>query len=505
MPNMEKAAEVLILAIAVLPVVRVCCSRAFLLKLRTFPKIGVQLFVSFAVYAAIVSAAVLYFPWTLRILAGIALLAIALDRWRARPSYGRARGLPPGSLAIAPIGPWVDQADYRKRAARYGPVFKMNNFLQPMVCVVGLKSGAELLRSHDEDLSVPPLPFERYVPGGFIRYMAGNEHRTQAARLRAAISDTVIRDREPGMVRIAAGELEQLSKDSTANGEGIPPRPYLDRMVFAMFVELFFGIDHRSERVRELRHCYSMIHYSRAWKTSPRTVEQNLRQIEALARAGSLIGRGRSFLSELSRGEAAANLDNNALRNLIYVLMTASSDVTGLMHWVMKMVCDHPEWIQKLQDDPEPDELAQRIVRETLRLEQSEYLMRQAQRTIRWRDFVIPRGWFVRICVRESHHSGEVFEDPQKFDPDRFLGERAPARSEYSPLGISRICLGEQLTLTTGRVLLTTLANQFDLAPTADGPCEYGGFHWQPSSRFRIRLTPANRAGILTDSRVECA
>jgi cytochrome P450 len=265
-------------------------------------------------------------------------------------------------------------------------------------------------------------------------------------------------------------------------------------MVFAMFAEVFFGIDHQSEKIGELRRCYSMIHHSRAWRTSPRTVEQNLRQIEALARADSSVGRGRSFLSELSGGEPTSTLDENALRNLIYVLLTASTDVTGLMHWVMKMVCDHPEWIQKLRD-PEPGDLARRIVRETLRLEQSEYLMRQAQRTIRWRDFVIPRGWFVRVCLRESHHSGEVFENPEKFDPDRFLGERAPARSEYSPLGMSRICLGEQLTLTTGRVLLTTLANHFDLTPTADGPCEYGGFHWQPSSRFRIRLTPANRTG----------
>ncbi|MGB6708489.1 MAG: hypothetical protein WBE94_25640, partial [Pseudolabrys sp.] len=85
------------------------------------------------------------------------------------------------------------------------------------------------------------------------------------------------------------------------------------------------------------------------------------------------------------------------------------------------------------------------------------------------------------------------------FDPDRFLGERAPASSEYSPLGMSRIaCLGEQLTLTIGRILLTTLANHFDLTPTADGPREYGGFHWQPSSRFRFRLTP--RPGVATAS-----
>jgi cytochrome P450 len=496
---MEKAAEVFILAIPVLPVVRVCCSRAFLLKLRAFPNICVQLFVFFAGYAAIVTAAVVYSPSALRILAGIALLPIALDRWRARSSYGHARGLPPGSLAIAPIGPWVDQADYLKRAARYGPIFKMNNFLQPMVCIVGLKSGAELLRDHDEDLSVPPLPFVQYVPGGFIRYMAADEHRALAARLRAAISDAAIRDREPAMARIAAGEIEQLAKDSTASGAGVPPRPYLDRMVFAMFAEVFFGVDHRSEKLAELRRCYSMIHYSRAWKTSPRTVEQNLCQIEALARAGSSFGRGRSFLSELSPGEPASNLDANSLRNLIYVLLTASTDVTGLMHWVMKIVCDHPEWIQKLRDEPKPDELARRIVRETLRLEQSEYLMRQARRTIRWRGFIIPRGWFVRICVRESHHGGDVFQDPEKFDPDRFLGERAPASGEYSPLGMSRIaCLGEQLTLTIGRIFLTTFANDFDPTSAADGPREYGGFHWQPSSRFRVRLTPVSCARVAT-------
>ncbi|MGA9050781.1 MAG: hypothetical protein WB422_05230 [Pseudolabrys sp.] len=335
MPNMEKATEVFILVIALLPVVARLLLAGISPQAARISEDRRAVVRVPCVYAAIVTAAELYSPWALRILAGIALLATALDRWRARPSYGRARGLPPGSLAIAPIGPWVDQADYLKRAARYGPVFKMNNFLQPMVCVVGLKSGADLLRSHDGDLSVPPLPFERYVPGGFIRYMPADEHRPLAARLRAAISDAVIRDREPAMARIAASEVQQLAKDSTANGAGIPPRPYLDRTVFAMFAEVFFAIDHQSGRLGALRRCYSMIHYSRAWKTSPRRVEQNLRQIEALVRAGGSVGRGRSFLSELSRGEPTSNLDNNTLRNLIYLLLIASTDVTGLMHWVI--------------------------------------------------------------------------------------------------------------------------------------------------------------------------
>jgi hypothetical protein len=164
---MERVIEALILLVAVVPVARVCCARPFLLKLRAIPNLAARLIATFIVYLLIVGAAMIYSPMALRILAGGALLAIAFFLWRARPGYRRARGLPPGSLMPAPIGPWIDDRDYLKRAARYGPVFKVSSELfQPMVCIVGLKSGAELLRNHDADLRVPALPFNRYMPKG---------------------------------------------------------------------------------------------------------------------------------------------------------------------------------------------------------------------------------------------------------------------------------------------------------------------------------------------------
>lgn len=87
--------------------------------------------------------------------------------WRARPGYGRSRGLPPGSLALAPLDPWRDHLFYLKQAARYGPIFKMSNFIQPMVCVVGFKPALELLRTYDQFLGFQPLPFNRFIPRGF--------------------------------------------------------------------------------------------------------------------------------------------------------------------------------------------------------------------------------------------------------------------------------------------------------------------------------------------------
>ena len=62
-----------------------------------------------------------------------------------------------------------------------------------------------------------------------------------------------------------------------------------------------------------------------------------------------------------------------------------------------------------------------RIVMETLRLEQSEYLYRETTRDIEHKGVVIPRGWLVRLCVRESHQDPAIFANPDVFDPDRFL------------------------------------------------------------------------------------
>jgi hypothetical protein len=52
------------------------------------------------------------------------------------------------------------------------------------------------------------------------------------------------------------------------------------------------------------------------------------------------------------------------------------------------------------------------------------------------------------------------------------------------------------MTLMFGRVLALELARAYDIALADDGPLELGSFHWQPSSRFRVRLTPLAQIGV---------
>jgi hypothetical protein len=134
----ETVVEALLLAALIGPLARVGLSRPFRRKLRVFPRIGGILLALLIAFAALVSLAALFAPLLLRGLAVLGVVSIAFTWWRARPACGRSRGLPPGSLSLAPMDPWRDHRFYLEQSTRYGPVFKMSNYVQPMVCVVGL-------------------------------------------------------------------------------------------------------------------------------------------------------------------------------------------------------------------------------------------------------------------------------------------------------------------------------------------------------------------------------
>ena len=172
----------------------------------------------------------------------------------------------------------------------------------------------------------------------------------------------------------------------------------------------------------------------------------------------------------------------------MFLLRTASSDVTGLLHWIVKELAENPVWIERLRAEGD-DGLPSRIVLETLRLHQSEYIHRRVLDPITQDGFVVPAGWNVRLCVHEAHRDPEVFPDPETFDPDRFLGRRYSSH-EYQPFGrLGHRCLGAGTTQSLAGVLVSQLAG-YDLEVVRDGPAVFDKYHWRPSRRFRMRLTP---------------
>lgn len=62
-------------------------------------------------------------------------------------------------------------------------------------------------------------------------------------------------------------------------------------------------------------------------------------------------------------------------------------------------------------------------------------------------DLILPSGTTVVVAALDIHMDSEIYPEPKKFDPDRFLPELMKKRHPYAYLPFSggpRICLGKK-------------------------------------------------------------
>lgn len=462
-------------------------------------------------YIAAIAAIVWWIPRLLPAGAAVALAGLAAERWRARRDYGRARRLPPGRLDLVPRGPWVDEAYYRRQAERYGPVFKMNQFFRPMVCVVGTQRGLALFREHSSRMHAPLVRFSTLIPRGFIRHMEREDHVEYRRILQSALGhtfDATLRRRIESRVHDGLDELAQASH--RAGGHGVHPRRCIEDLLLGLFVEVFTGLGEHSPDFERLCTLYGQIdirksgcgstdHEMVAAREIASIIERQGRRLfsvtgsEASDRPAAQPPAPSSLLAQILAAEPARVDDPTLLLNLVYMIQVGRLDVAGLLNWIVQMLVDHPTWVERVRKESGESGLAARVVKETLRLEQSEFLFRRVTEDLEFEGFRIPKGWLVRVCIRDGHRDPTHFRDPDRFDPDRFLDPQFSGDA-YSPLGfLQRGCLGGRLIDLIGTAFVTHLATTYDLEKIADGPREYGRAHWEPSSRLRLRLHERSR------------
>ena len=444
----------------------------------------------------------------LPLLAVVAAALAAFAWWRARPAYGVERGLPPGSLGLGTSLDAIEHAAfYARAAAQHGPVFKMAQFHRPVVCIVDLTSGFELLESQRARLRQPTLPFGRLSPGNYIEFMNDVRHARYRAILRTALSGRVVAAARPGIEDAIRAYLAAAAQAPTAGG--MEPRPWLERLAFASLARTMFGIPPLDPRIDTLRALFDELGVTRTFvERRPEERIPTFTRLVALVRdmgrdilAGSAPSSGTSVLSEALRADPAHLDDDTLLGNLVLIVHVTRSNVRGLLMWVLKELLDHPEVVLTLREasgreaGPERlDALATQVVNETLRLHQSEYVYREVVDDITWGQYRIPRGWLVRVCVREAHDNPVTFPEPHRFLPQRFA-DRAYTRQEYCPFSDgAHSCFGAGLALMIARCLVTILATEWDGRIVADGPVERDGnrhwSHWRPNTRLRIAVSP---------------
>ncbi|KAI3684655.1 hypothetical protein L6452_33880 [Arctium lappa] len=170
------------------------------------------------------------------------------------------------------------------------------------------------------------------------------------------------------------------------------------------------------------------------------------------------------------------------IKGLVLVLMSAGTETSaGIMEWAFSLLLNHPEVLQKAQNEIEnyvrdgrflePSDIEHLpylscIVKETLRMYPVAPLLvpHESSKECTIRGYTVPKGTMLMVNVWAIHHDPKIWVEPMKFKPERFekvIGERDAFK--LMPFGYGkRSCPGKHMAVRVISLALGSLIHCFD-------------------------------------------
>jgi cytochrome P450 len=237
--------------------------------------------------------------------------------------------------------------------------------------------------------------------------------------------------------------------------------------------------------------------YNRARASLRRTVGEI---ISARRNAGTDRGDLLSSLQDAtdphSPGEHPALTDEELIDQVLTFLFAGTVTTADTVAWALYLLARHPEIDGRLRSETDsvlsgaPLSMAQvpaltmadRVITETLRLYPPGWLFtRKVMNDAELGGVSLPAGTTIAYSPYLIHHRPDLYEDPDRFDPDRWHGAR-PDRAAYFAFGAgARKCIGDRFGSAEAVLILTAITSRWRLVPVTDAAA-------QP--RARILLSP---------------
>lgn len=181
------------------------------------------------------------------------------------------------------------------------------------------------------------------------------------------------------------------------------------------------------------------------------------------------------FLSACDE-ETGRGMTNGQLRDEVMTMFVAGHETTAnAMCWLLYLVATHPEIEAKLIDEitAAGDALdrgevsafpyTRRVVEESLRLYPTIWSVgRRCVKDDELGGYHIRAGTNLIVPIFHFHWGEQWWDEPRKFDPDRFLPERRPSAETYFPFGAGpRSCIGNQFALQELVIMTAVFLKRF--------------------------------------------
>lgn len=205
---------------------------------------------------------------------------------------------------------------------------------------------------------------------------------------------------------------------------------------------------------------------------------------------------------EQGEGLSDAELHDELITLLLAGHETSATVLTWALHWIHRQREVHQALLAELADCDHPDEperiqrlpYLSAVVNEVLRIHPVAMLLfpRLVEEPLEMAGWAFESGDVLFGCIQAVHERADLYPDPLRFDPQRFL-DRSFGPGEFLPFGGgARRCIGAALALYEVKLILATLLRQHRLALTSacDRPLppRRRGFLLGPSRPVRLRV-----------------
>ena len=189
-------------------------------------------------------------------------------------------------------------------------------------------------------------------------------------------------------------------------------------------------------------------------------------------------------------------MQEDELRDELVTLLMAGHETTATsLAWAFERLVHAPDALSRLAEEVQSDDhaYADAVVKETLRLRPPvPVVVRRLTQPLEVAGHLLPAGVLVAPSAHLVHRRPELYPEPHRFVPERFLNHR-PGTYGWIPFGGgTRRCLGAGFAALEMRVVITEVLRRVALAPDG-GP--------EAPLRRAVTLVPAGGAKVVARRR----
>jgi cytochrome P450 len=330
-----------------------------------------------------------------------------------------------------------------------------------------------------------------------------------------------------GQMAASTEKLVQKWKNKFKSGAVINIADEMNEVTLDIVAEALFGanVSDHLEEIREaisISNHFAMNRIKRAvriplWFPTPENISFNAASKKLDRIIYGIIEKRRktkgehndllSMLMEAKDEETGESMSDLQLRDEVMTIFIAGHETTAIaLSWLWYLLSENPGEEEKLRREVMPLngktlsfedipklKYTKQVVEETLRLYPPAWIVgRRPMEDDEVGGFLLPRGINVLMLTYLVHRHPAYWENPEKFDPERFSPQKAGIIHKYSyfPFGGGpRLCIGNNFAMMEAQVIVATILRHFRLKKAQDtAPVMEPLITLRPKGGIKMRL-----------------